>query len=212
MSPDKVAGARLRPRQDRAQQTYDKLLDATGVLLAEVGIDAISTNMICARAGLTPPALYRYFKDKYALIEALAERLMDRQHARVEAWLRAHAPGGMEALAAHVEPLLRELAAVTAAQPGALWVYRAMRAAPRLSRVRLASHQRVTDELTEVYAALMPKAPRSMLWTRTRLAVEFAYATDEMIAESEGADLDALFYEAGRMLASLYWFEEHPRR
>jgi len=50
-----------------------------------------------------------------------------------------------------------------------------------------------------------------MIWTRVRLSVEFSYATDEMIAESRGEDLDALFYEAGRMLASLFFFEENPR-
>ena len=50
-----------------------------GALLAEVGIERISTNMIAARAGLTPPALYRYFADKYAVLEALADDL--HEHA-----------------------------------------------------------------------------------------------------------------------------------
>src|SRR5262249_31941379 len=59
------------PRQERALQTYERLLDVAGELLAEVGVERISTNMICARAGMTPPALYRYFKDKYAVLEAL---------------------------------------------------------------------------------------------------------------------------------------------
>jgi AcrR family transcriptional regulator len=202
---------RQPPRQDRAQQTYERLLDVTGILLAEVGVETISTNMICARAGMTPPALYRYFKDKYALIEALAERLMARQAVVVEQWLTTHAPNGVGALAANVEPLLRALAQVTAEQPGALWVFRAMRAVPRLTEVRLASHRRVTDQLSSVYAPLMPGAPAGMIWTRVRLSVEFSYATDEMIAESRGEDLDALFYEAGRMLASLFFFEENPR-
>lgn len=55
-----------RPKQERSQATYELLLNVAGELLAEVGIDRISTNLICARAGLTPPALYRYFDDKYA--------------------------------------------------------------------------------------------------------------------------------------------------
>lgn len=202
---------RPRPRQDRAQQTYERLLDITGLLLAEVGIDSISTNMICARAGMTPPALYRYFSDKYALIEALSDRLMSRQFKVVEAWLVTHAPNGIPALAQNVEPLLRALAQVTAEQPGAIWVYRAMRAIPRLTQVRLASHQRVADRLSEVYAQLMPGISPSLIWTRTRISVEFCYATDEMIAESGGDDA-ALFIEAGRMLGSLFYFPEHPER
>jgi AcrR family transcriptional regulator len=202
---------RQQPRQDRAQQTYERLLDVTGVLLAEVGVESISTNMICARAGMTPPALYRYFKDKYALIEALAERLMARQAVVVEQWLATHAPNGVPALAANVEPLLRALAQVTAEQPGAIWVFRAMRAVPRLTHVRLESHRRITDQLSAVYMSLMPHVPPGMMWMRVRVSVEFSYATDEMIAESSGEDLDAIFYEAGRMLGSLYFFEENPR-
>jgi AcrR family transcriptional regulator len=159
---------------------------------------------------MTTPALYRYFKDKYAVIEALSERLMDRQYAVVQAWLGLHAPNGVAALSENTESLIRALAQVTAQQPGAIWVFRAMRAAPRLTHVRLESHKRVTDGLSQVYAALMPEVPRDMVWMRTRIAVEFSYATDEMIAESSGANLDQLFYEAGRMLGALYYFPEHP--
>jgi AcrR family transcriptional regulator len=203
--------ARTLPRQDRSQKTYERLLDVTGVLLAEVGIEGISTNRICARAGMTTPALYRYFKDKFAIVEALSERLMDRQFEVVQAWLERHAPQGVGALAGNMEPLLRDLAAVTAAQPGAIWVFSAMRATPRLSEVRLNSHRRVTDQLSEVYRALMPDVPADMIWTRTRIAVEFAYATDEMIAESSQENLDQLFYEAGRILGDMFYFKEHPR-
>ena len=34
-------------------QTRERLLDVAGELLGEVGIERISTNMICARAGVT---------------------------------------------------------------------------------------------------------------------------------------------------------------
>jgi AcrR family transcriptional regulator len=189
------------------------------MLLAEVGAETISTNMICARAGMTPPALYRYFNDKYALIEALANRLMTRRAQVVEEWTRTYAPGGVEAMASNVEPLLRTLAQATAEQPGAVWVFRAMRAIPRLAQFRIESRRQLATQLSEVYAMLMPHVPREMLWTRARVAVEFSYATDEMIANAieekkaggSGEDLEAIFYEAGRMLSSLFYFEENPR-
>ena len=40
---------RRPPRQDRGVQTYERLLDVAGELLADVGIERISTNLI-ARA------------------------------------------------------------------------------------------------------------------------------------------------------------------
>ena len=85
------------PIQDRARQTQGRLLDVAGELLAEVGIEGISTNMIAARAGVTPPALYRYFGDKYAVLEALGRRLMERQNAVLETWIARHAPAGIAA-------------------------------------------------------------------------------------------------------------------
>ena len=107
------------PKQERAQQTYELLLDVAGELLAEVGIERISTNLICARAGLTPPALYRYFKDKYSVLEALGLRLMERQNAVLEAWRRRTGRQPM-----HVSPRLRERSAIPArgGAAAALWV------------------------------------------------------------------------------------------
>src|SRR3546814_16662718 len=60
------------------------------------GIERSSNNMIAARARLTPPALYRYFGDKYAVLEALGRRLMERQNAVLDAWLARHAPRSEE--------------------------------------------------------------------------------------------------------------------
>src|SRR6185295_13227040 len=99
--------SRAAPKQERAMQTRERLLDVAGGLLGEVGIERISTNMICARAGVTPPALYRYFKDKYAVLEALGRRLMDRQNEVLFTWLDRHVPDGLTALAEHTEDLLR---------------------------------------------------------------------------------------------------------
>src|SRR5580698_5240605 len=94
------AAAGLQPLQRRARATKERLLDVAGELLAEVGVERISTNLICARAGMTPPALYRYFSDKYAVLEALGQRLMDRQNTALFDWLDRCAPGGVESLAA----------------------------------------------------------------------------------------------------------------
>jgi len=71
----------------RSQQTYEKLVSATGELLGEVGFEKLTTNAICARAKMTPPAFYRYFKDKYEILEVLARRLLERQNEAYAVWL-----------------------------------------------------------------------------------------------------------------------------
>lgn len=192
--------ARTPPRQERALQTYERLLDVAGALLAEVGIERISTNQICARAGMTPPALYRYFRDKYAVLEALGRRLMDRQNAVLFDWLDRRAPQGLEALSDGVEELMIATAAVTDAEPGAVWTLRALRAVPQLAHVRIESHRLVTDRMVEAYGPLVPDMPREVLWRRLRISVELGFAVDEMATEEDRIGRAVLFRDAAQLL------------
>jgi AcrR family transcriptional regulator len=193
---------RASPKQDRAVQTRERLLDIAGELLGEVGIERISTNMIAARAGVSPAALYRYFKDKYGVLEALGRRLMERQNEALYAWLRTHKSGGLQALGDHVEDLLRATAEITSSEPGGVWIERALRAVPQLTHVRVESHREVTDAMLEVYAPLLPNVSRKALWRRLRMTVEYGYAIDEMLNEEDRIPRDEIFREAAVLLAS----------
>lgn len=194
------ARGRVRPRQERSVQTYERLLDVAGELLAEVGIERISTNQICARAGMTPPALYRYFSDKYAVLEALGQRLMDRQNDVLFAWLDRYGAQGLEALSGAVGELMRATAEVTAREPGAVWILRALRAVPQLAHVRLDSHRLVTDRLAQVYGPLLPHLPPDVLWRRLRISIEFGFAVDEMLNEETLIPRDDLLRDAALIL------------
>lgn len=183
-------------------QTRENLLDIAGELLGEVGIERISTNMIAARAGVSPAALYRYFADKYAVLEALGRRFMDRQNTVLFAWLDQHRSGGLLALGSHVEDLLRATADVTSREPGGVWIERALRAVPQLAHVRVKSHREVTDAMLEVYAPLLPHVSRKVLWRRLRMTVEYGYAIDEMLNEEDRIPRDEIFREAALLFAN----------
>ena len=150
--------------------------------------------------GLTPPALYRYFSDKYAVLEALGQRLMARQNAALVAWLDRAADRGLDALRDGIEDLLRDTAAVTASEPGAVWILRALHASPRLVHVRVESHRHVTDLLVAAYMRYLPDVDREELWQRLRLSVEFGFAIDEMRYEEPRIAADAIFRHAARLL------------
>jgi len=63
-----------RPAQQHATETFERILEVTAQTLADIGIERLSTNLARERAGLTPPALYRYFPNKYALLSELGRR------------------------------------------------------------------------------------------------------------------------------------------
>ncbi|MBL9051878.1 MAG: TetR family transcriptional regulator [Tabrizicola sp.] len=67
---------RKHPRQDRSRAKVDGILAAAADLCSGRGLDALTTNAVAARAGVSIGSLYQYFPGKAALLAALirAER------------------------------------------------------------------------------------------------------------------------------------------
>lgn len=198
----------IEPPKGRGRVTYEKLMRAAGELLGEVGFERLTTNAICARAGLTPPALYRYFRDKYDVLEALARRLLQRQNDAFAAWFLQ---GGTWADPAHraasLEDWFRKSTEVTSSEPGAIWTLRALRALPILAHIRLESQRQTTDQMFEFYRRLYPDIPPQVLWCRVRVVAEFGFVVDELALEEDRVPPDSLFHEAARVLGIPYDYE-----
>jgi len=191
------------PRQKRAIATYERLLDVAAHLLEEEGIERISTNMIAERANITPPALYRYFPNKYAVLRALGDRLMQQQNEVFMISLQ-QAGQSIEAQMTATEVLLNETLEVTLAQPGALAIMRALRAVPSLQQVRLASHHQVTAAWCAALQPLLPHFSKEELWAKARLSVELGYAAIEMAMEEARPTPETILKEAAIAL-NAYW-------
>lgn len=184
-----------RPTQNRAIATYERLLDAAGTLLEEQGVERISTNLVAARAGVSPPTLYRYFADKYALLAALGERLMQRQNALVvpgQAWDEGT-----------IARILTDHVALTRASPGGPWVMRMLRAVPQLAEVRLASHRALSAVIVAEMRRQDPSRTPAELEPLARLVVEFGYAAIEMVFDEPALDEGAIMDAAARAIALL---------
>jgi TetR/AcrR family tetracycline transcriptional repressor len=89
--------------------TRDNVLRAALALLNEVGIDALSTRRLAERLGVQSPTLYWHFKNKAALLDAMAEAIMSERHApllpaadeRWQDWLVANGRSFRQALLAY---------------------------------------------------------------------------------------------------------------
>lgn len=188
------------PRQGRAQETYERLLGVAADLLGEVGIERLSTNLICDRAGLTPPAFYRYFPNKYALLHAMGERLMGAQNELLETWATPQTMAQPRAkLEFTVLKLFVQTLELTKALPAGVWITRALRAVPALQAVRIGSHRHVAALIEGAFMAAHPSVDRAEVRVFARLAIESAYASQEMLFDDP--DLDPIV--VGRMLAAM---------
>lgn len=112
----KKSVARVVPRQARAQNTVDAILEATVLVLNREGLDAASTTRIAEVAGVSIGSLYQYFAHRDAILTALQEREFERAVTMMQGLLAAenmsHTPRDI------ASAVVRGLAALYANAPG----------------------------------------------------------------------------------------------
>ncbi|MFT4520477.1 MAG: AcrR family transcriptional regulator [Halioglobus sp.] len=194
-----------KPRQDRAKRTYEAILKAASELLVEVGVERISTNLIAERAGITVPALYRYFPNKYAVLNALGAVLMDRQNAVFNTWFDSHMDGGEpQELLDSVYELLKNTYDVTREQTGGIEVLQALRAVAPLQEGRLEAHRLIAGQFADIISLALARPVDDSIIAVSRLTVESGYAIVELVLEDETLPTEHLLREGARMVEA-YW-------
>lgn len=72
---------RKSPRQSRAKDLVNAVLEAGSRILIERGYEQLSMQQVGRVAGVSPGSLYQYFPDKAALVAALVDRISEREAA-----------------------------------------------------------------------------------------------------------------------------------
>ena len=190
------------PRQKRAIESYERLLRAAQTILQRDGYEGLTTNTIAQEAGLTPPTCYRYFEDKQSVLVVLAERLMAAQNTlAVERITRFE--GTADQAAALVRDLFAADIAVTRDFVASHELMVLMRALPGLRAVRLASHDRMAQQLIAAGQEFLPDQDPQVLAIRARLAVELYYSTHEMLAETGYDRQTEMIEQAARIIGAM---------
>lgn len=73
MSPQRRT-LRARPVQRRASDRIDEILDAAAAVVDEVGTELLTTTLVAERAGAGVGTVYRYFPDRIAILQGIADR------------------------------------------------------------------------------------------------------------------------------------------
>jgi|HubBroStandDraft_1064217.scaffolds.fasta_scaffold02022_11 AcrR family transcriptional regulator len=85
--------ARRNPVQERSQETVQRIFAGAAELLGRgLALSDVTTAMIAAEARVSVGALYRFFPDKQAIIDAIAARHMERFQKGLARDLAAAAP------------------------------------------------------------------------------------------------------------------------
>jgi AcrR family transcriptional regulator len=175
---------RRAPVQRRSAERLTRILDACADLLDEVGYDALSTRAVALRAGVPIGSVYRFFGNKRAMADALAQRNLERYTERVTERLKESGSGGGTSRSSGAESGGGWRTAVDAV----LDEYLAMkRTAPGFSLVDFGNqipigsghaepNRRVADRLTDLLSGYLAREPDEDLRRTFLIAVETADA------------------------------------
>lgn len=94
-----TSGGRVRnePVQARSSERISTLLDAASAVVADVGIERLTTAMVAERAGASIGTVYRYFPDRIAVLGAMSQRGFERFLRTSVENLEAAAPTTLDA-------------------------------------------------------------------------------------------------------------------
>jgi AcrR family transcriptional regulator len=89
---------RRKPKQFRARQTVEAVLESAARVLKREGSGAVTTNRIAEVAGVSIGSVYQYFPDKRAIFLALHQRHIEQIDRRIAATLVENAASSLEGL------------------------------------------------------------------------------------------------------------------
>lgn len=168
-----LTGARMRawPRQQRARAAVDRILRATGELLDDAGFDALTTTAVAERADVNIATLYRYFPDKFALIEALALAVEQDRLARIDPVLESF--GASSEWRRDLRRLLDTLLDFRLKRSGMKGLRRGLQSAPQLWTTQSAGFGRMVERFAAALRARVPSmsAARATLVATTTVSM-----------------------------------------
>lgn len=161
---------RRAPVQRRSAERLTRILDACADLLDEIGYDALSTRAVAQRAGVPIGSVYRFFGNKRAMADALAERNLERFTDRVTRRLAdTQGAGGWRTA---MDAVLDEYLDMKRTAPGFSFVDFGNQI-PVGARYAEPNH-RVADRLADLLSAYLDREPDEDLRRTFLIAVETA--------------------------------------
>lgn len=193
---------RATPTQKRAKELVEKILETTAKLLDEVGVDAITTNLIAERAGIRIASLYRYYPNKFAIMVAIWQRTLTRELAALSEFMATS--GGRLPLDEVVNELVDAAVAIERTTPGIVPLLRAMRITPELREVESASSELVASNIALWLRQRGAKIPPQRMTVVTRTLTEVVWAVLDY-ASGLGTDDEKLVLDELKLLGRSYF-------
>lgn len=185
------------PKQARARERLERILDATRAELEERPVAEITMEGIAGRAGVPVGSLYQFFGSKTALLVEVAAMVMAESDATMARKMsECLALPWREA----VDVVLEASLGLLRDSPHYSQVLRSMRFTPEFAQVTIASNDRVADLMSLHPAFARNGIPREKALQICRTTVTSVNALQDRALASEPVDFEALLEESQRLV------------
>jgi AcrR family transcriptional regulator len=178
------ATMRREPRQARGQQRIDTILDAAEMVLGEVGVEAITTNAIAARANTSIGSLYQFFPNKEAVLRAVGLRFLDRTREIFTPLLSP--PAAAFPLDEWIDRMADALNAAQKANPAFKVLFCSPLLLPELAGADTKMHDQFVAGLDSVFAVRRPDLDPARRLLYAKICVQTAEGLMPLLSESQG--------------------------
>ena len=171
---------RRAPQQKRSQQRIDEILETTAKLLAEVGLDDLTTVLVAKELGISVGSVYHYFPNKFAILYAVGERWLEQMTVVLEA-VESWDIVGL-GISGFVDRYCDEMARIYRRQVAVLPMVQAMFAVPELHELDNRHDDLIINCLMREFKRLGFKQADDELNRIGRLMLEMSHALFLVIA------------------------------
>ncbi|WP_346836437.1 TetR/AcrR family transcriptional regulator [Microbulbifer sp. SAOS-129_SWC] len=175
---------RRAPVQARARERTRQILDTTGRLLEEVGLNDLTTILIAKELGVSVGSLYHYFPNKHAILYAMGEQWLASMTTALEEMEQQDL--GDVTLEQFLDDLIERLLAVYREQRGLLPLVQAMWGIPELHELDERHDELIITHLTGMFGRLGFVCPPNEMNRLARATLETCHALFLVIVNQRG--------------------------
>lgn len=192
---------RREPVQERARTRTRQILDTTGRLLEEVGLNDLTTILIAKELGVSVGSLYHYFPNKHAILYAMGEQWLASMTAALEELELAELE--RMPLGDFVDELIGRLLAVYREQRGLLPLVQAMWGIPELHELDERHDELIISHLTGMFRRMGFACPPNEMNRLARATLETCHAIFLVIVNQAGVRSDRTREDLKQMLLTM---------
>nr|WP_193193899.1 TetR/AcrR family transcriptional regulator [Microbulbifer taiwanensis] len=192
---------RREPVQARARERARQILDTTGRLLEEVGLNDLTTILIAKELGVSVGSLYHYFPNKHAILYAMGEQWLSSMTVALEE-LEQQDLENLD-LQQFLAELLDRLVAVYREQRGLLPLVQAMWGIPELHELDERHDELLISHLSAMYKRLGFVCPPNEMNRLARATLETCHALFLVIVNQAGVRSDRTREDLQQMLFTM---------